>query len=577
MSSEKNIYGLSEGVFKACEFLDLKFPPVKDELSREHVPSDYFGDDLDLDWEKLRAAVIWDSDKFKKIYELFIQKFASQKPLRQCKTDLNIFFCDFLLFADDKNGTLYNDYFDLEFYKKSFAARAEFRTQTNRNKTRILCNSPTDYELLNNKAETNARLNEFLRRDWLSTLACSFDEFKLFTNKHLRFFAKPLGGSYGEGAEIITAAPDENLTELFSRLKEQEMLLEEVVKQHAAISEFCPDTVNTIRVNTFIDVHDDVHILTPGGRFGRLGNVVDNFHGGGYSVMIDPNTGIIISDAINRVHERVSKHPDTGKVFRGFQYPAWENLRETVTEMAKTIPQMRHIGWDLAINDKGETVLIEANINPDVDVQQAPDDVGRLYLYTPLLEELENFQAEEMRTLGWRVNNLRDAETAYRTTAARKNSRLQYAMSKLIPDCASLIDLGCRRQKAAKNFCPDNVKYIPVDFKQHDDEIILCDFNEGDFPNVTADTCLCAFTAEFVELLPQFLNNMCAAAQKQILMWCRPVDKEVNEIYRWYHPFLVDFTEDFLIKSMAQKNFRLNFRYVDSSNRSVIFYDFRRI
>ena len=577
MSSEKNIYGLCEGVFKACQFLGLEFPTIKDELSREHFPSDYFGDDLDLDLEKLRTAVIWDSDKLKKIYGLFIQKFASQQPLRQCKTDLNIFFCDFLLFVDNKNGALYNDYFDLEFYKKSFASRAEFRTQNDRNRTRILCNDPTDYELLNNKAATNAHFNEFLRRDWISTLDCSFEEFKLFTKKHPRFFAKPLGGSYGLGAEIINAAPNENLAELFARLKEQEMLLEEVVKQHAAIAEFCPDTLNTIRVNTFLDVHDDVHILTPGGRFGRLGNVVDNFHGGGYSVMIDPNTGIIISDAINRVHERAHKHPDTGKIFRGFQYPAWENLRETVTEMARTIPQMRHIGWDLAINSEGETVLIEANINPDVDVQQAPDDVGRLYLYTPLINELESFQAAEMQLLGWRVNNLREPETAYRTVSTRTPAHLHYALLNLIPDCASLMDLGCRRQKLAKAFCLDNVNYIPVDFKQYDDEIIACDFNEGEFPDLKVDTCLCAFTAEFVELLPQFLNNMCDAAQKQILMWCRPIDTEGKEIYRWYHPFFVDFTEEFLIETLAQNNFRLTTRYVDSSNRSTVFYDFRRI
>ncbi len=581
MATEKNFYGLSEGVFRACQYLGLKFPEqVPDEPPREHFPSDYFGDDFDLDsetMEDLRSIVIWDSDKFKKIYGIFIQKFASQQPLKQTKTDLNVFFCDFLLFVDNQNGFLYSDYFDFEFYRKSFEERGAFRTQLGRTRTRLLCNDPAEHELLNNKAETNARFAEFLHRDWINTLTCTLEEFQVFVEKHPRFFAKPLGGSFGEGAEIVEVAPNENLTELFERLKGQEMLLEEVVKQHAAIAEFCPDTVNTIRVNTFLDVHDDVHILTPGGRFGRLGNVVDNFHGGGYSVMIDPNSGVITSDAINRVHERASKHPDTGKIFRGFQYPAWENLRETVTKMAKTIPQMRHIGWDLAINDAGETVLIEANINPDVDVQQAPDDTGRLYLYTNILDELESFQAEEMRTLGWRVNNLREADTVYRTTSARTNARLHYALLNLIPDCASLMDLGCRRLKLAKAFCPDNVEYIPVDFKQYDDEIIACDFNDGEFPDLTADTCLCAFTAEFVELLPQFLDNMCAAAQKQILMWCRPVDTEGKEIYRWYHPFLVDFTEKFLIETLAQKSFQLAAQCVDSSNRSIIFYDFRRI
>ena len=567
--AEKNLYGLSEGVFKACEYLGLEFPKVIDEPDREHVPSDYFGDDFDLDEEtieKLRAAAIWDVDKFKKVYANFIEKFASQQPLRQSKTDLNVYFCDFVLFVDDENGFTYSDYFDFEFYRKSFEVRNEFRTQLNRTRTRVLCNDPSDHELLNNKAETNARFADFLHRDWINTMTCTFEEFKFFVEKHPRFFSKPLGGSFGVGAEIITVASNENLEELFARLKEQEMLLEEVVKQHKAISAFCPDTVNTIRVNTFLDVHDVVHILTPGGRFGRVGNVV----------MIDPNTGVIISDAINRVHERAGKHPDTKKKFKGFKYPAWENLRATVTEMAKTIPQMRHIGWDLAINDKGETVLIEANINPDVDVQQAPDDVGRLYLYTPLLDELESYQTNDINFLGWRVNNLRDVETSYRTMSGRTNSRLQFALENLVPDCASLLDLGCRRAKLAKNFCPESVEYFPVDFKQYDDEIIACDFNDGDFPDMTADTCLCAFTAEFVELLPQFLDNMCRAAQKQILLWCRPVDKETKELYRWYHPFLTDFTEKFLIDSMAQNNFQLTAQYIAPSNPSLVFYDFRR-
>ena len=291
MATEKNIYGLSEGVFRACQYLGLKFPEqVPDE--REHFPSDYFGDDFDLDaetMENLRSMVIWDSDKFKKIYGIFIDKFASQQPLKQTKTDLNVFFCDFLLFVDNQNGFLYSDYFDFEFYRKSFEERGEFRTQLGRTQTRILCNDPSEHELLNNKAETNARFAEFLHRDWINTLTCTFEEFQVFVEKHPRFFSKPLGGSFGLGAEIVEVATDEDLAELFARLKEQEMLLEEVVKQHAAIADFCPDTVNTIRVNTFLDVHDDVHILTPGGRFGRLGNVVDNFHGGGYSVMFDPN------------------------------------------------------------------------------------------------------------------------------------------------------------------------------------------------------------------------------------------------------------------------------------------------
>ena len=582
MDTDKNIYGLSEGVFKACQFLGLEFPPElpkEFDPSEEHVPSDYFGDDFDFDeetTEKLRSAAMWEIEKFKRIYSTFIEKFSSQNPLRQSKTDLNVYFCDYVLFVKNQNGFTYSDYFDFEFYRKSFELRDEFRLQLQRTETRIICNDPCEADLLNNKAETNAFFDKFLRRDWINTLTCTFEEFTHFIKKHPRFFAKPLDGSFGMGAEIISVTPDENLQALFERLKEQEMLMEEIVKQHEEISSFCPDTVNTIRVNTFFDVHNVVHILTPGGRFGRIGNVVDNFHGGGYSVMIDPKTGIIVSNAINRVHERVDKHPDTGKVFKGFQYPFWENLIETVTEMAKTISPMRHIGWDLAINDEGKTVIIEANINPDVDVQQAPDDTGRLYIYTPLIDELQNYKDEEMRFLGYRINNLRDFDSSYKAMGARQNSRLQYAINHLIPGCESLMDLGCRRAKLAGTLCPENVKYYPVDYKKYDDEIIVCDFNDEEFPDIKVDTCLCAFTAEYVEHLPQFLANMCSAAQKQILMWCRPVDKETKPIYRWNHPFLTDFTEDFLIETIEKTDFKLFSRYVAPSNRSVIFYDFRK-
>ena len=569
MSAEsgKNIYGLSEGVFKACQFLGLKFPPtVPAELQPPHksAPSDYFGDDFELDdtaIKKLRRARKWSEAQFAKTYK----KFSA------------VYFCDFVLFDANQNGASVSDYFDFEFYNKTFATRKEFRTQKYRNLTRVVCNDPCDKNLLNNKGETNELFADFLHRDWLKLGTGTFDDFKIFVDKHPRFFSKPYVGSFGSGAQIINVNSTENLQNIFDKLKSENRIIEEIVVQHEALAAFCSDTVNTIRVNTFLDIHNVVHILTTGGRFGRVGKVVDNFHGGGFSVIIDPKTGVIISDGINRLHERAQKHPDTGKTFKGFQYPCWTEICATVTKMAKRIPQMRHIGWDIGINNDGEIVLIEANINPDVDVQQAPHDTGILHLYTPLIEELRNYKREQMKLLGWRVNNLRDFRSAYDAGIPLQDTRLKFAMDKLAPDSTSLLDVGCRQDKFAKAVCPAHVKYYSVDFEAYDDEIIACDFNKDDFPDIKVDTCVCAFTAEFVERFPQFLVNMCNAAQKQILMWCRPVDKENSLGYRWEHPFLTDFTEEFLIKTMEQNNFRLNAQYPSPTARSVILYDFRKI
>lgn len=578
MEYKENTYGLSEGVFKACQFLGLEFPSKAVDKSQP-VPSDYFGDDFELSdeiKEKLKAELKWSDERFAKVYRKFTGKFLIQKCLKHTKTDLNVYFCDQVLFAARQNGTVAKNYFHFAFYNKSFAERSTFFTHKHYLLRQIICNNHDIGLLLHNKAKTDKFFSEFIHRDFFNSCEGTFREFKAFVKKHPRFFSKPVDGGSGRAAQIIQVEPNQNLKELFRELVAGKSLAEEVIVQHEKLSSFCPDTTNTLRIATFFDIHNVVHILTASGRFGRMGTAIDNFTRGGCSVIVDPQTGIVTSDGMNNAHEFFKEHPDTGKKFKGFQYPCWDKVRATVIKMAKLIPQVRHIGWDITINNKGEAVLVEANENADVNIQQAPDDTGRLYLYKPLLEEMQNYKKEQMRLLGYLINEIGDFNSAYNANLLRTHSRLKLATDKLIPDCSSLIDLGCRKTKLLKTVCPEGVQYYPVDFHQYDDEIIACDFNRGEFPAIKADTCLCAFTAEYVELLAQFLTNMCHATNKQILMWCRPVDKELNAKYRWENPFLSDFTEEFLIRTMRENHFELNAQYPDVKYPSMILYDFRK-
>ena len=578
---QKNIYGLSEGVFKACQFLGLKFPtdiPKEFDPSDKHVPSDYFGKDFEFNpvtLKKLLRESKLTEKQFANQYKKFVEKFFTQKSLKHTKTDANVFFCDYILFVKRQTGASCNEYFNFEFYRKSLALQKTFRLRQHTQLTKIICNDFFARSLLWNKAKTNKFFGEFLHRDWLNTGDCTFEEFKTFVKKHAHFFSKIPNGDSGKGAGVVSLNSNEDINKIFKKFRKQKRILEEIVVQHEDISAFCPDTVNTIRINTILDIHNVVHILTANGRFGRKGAVIDNFHGGGVAVVIDPITGIITSEGINEVHERFQAHPDTGKTFKGFQYPSWKKVRAIVEEMAKLIPQLRYVGWDIAINYKGEPLLIEANGSPDLGLQQAADGRGRRYLYEPILEELRKYRTQQMRLLGYRVNNLSDSNFSY-NNPSRTNSRLKFAIDKLIPECASLMDVGCRKGKRVKAVCPEGVKYFPVDYKAYDDEVIACDFNTDDFPDINVDTCLCALTAEYVKHLPQFLANMCNAAQKQILMLCRPVDKERSHEYRRENPFPVDFTEDFLIKTMERNNFKLNKKY-PTDIKSVILYDFRKI
>ena len=578
METENN-YGLSEGVFKACEFLGLKFPAEIKSTGEEHLPSDYFGDDFELDSatkKKLCAECGLSSAAFNRRYTSFSKAYLKQKPLRRNKTNLNIYFCDFLL--SKRKYLLINHYLNLEFYKKSSALQNTFVVADSRIQIQLLFNNGVSRD---DKTKEYKIFSDFLHRDWLDLRQADFGAFKNFAEKHPHFVSKIIDSNQGSSVEVIDIAKDKNLEKLFDRLKAENRVIEEMLRQHESLNSFCADTLNTIRIYTVLDIHDIVHIIAATGKFGRKGQFIDNFHVGGMAATINLKNGVVTSNAINRFHERLKNHPDTGKQFKGFQYPCWEEVLSTVRKMAKMIPQFRHIGWDIAINEKSEVVLVEANSWwPGMNLLQAPDDTGRLYLYAPLLEEMKNYKIQEMKLLGYRVNNIPNFDSSY-ANPSRQENRLKTAVDKLIPNCASVLDLGCRQNKLAKKFCPANVRYYPVDYIKYDDEVYICDFIGGEgniFPNIEADTVLCAFTAEYVEQLPQFLANMCTAAQKQILMICRPMSEtEIVSNYRWSHPFLVDFTEEFLVDTMTQNNFKLIERYPFPENNAVVLYDFRKI
>ena len=577
--SEEKSKTLPDMILKTCEFLGLTVPGGKLlDTKSDPEPSDYFGKDFELTldlMEKVRVACNRRKDNFARIYGEFTRNYFDRK-LDHNETNLNIYFCDYIMFCRNKGMTSIVDYFDFEFYRLPAAVRSTFRLQGHRAQTRFICNDYDASKLLNNKSKTNRIFAEFIHRDWINAYRCSFETFKDFVGKHKKFFVKPVVGSLGNNTSIFELSPDENLEELFQKFKEEIMLLEEVVTQHEIMKSFCPDTVNTLRINTFLDIHNVVHILAASGRFGRLNTIVDNYSSNGYTVTIDPKTGIIISDGINKHHERSKVHPDTGKVFKGFQYPFWNKVRLAVMKMAKLIPTVHHIGWDIAINSEGNVELIEANSNPDVHVQQSADLTGRLHLYQPLIDEYDAWKKTTIDYLGYRINNLKSFLANYNSYAELHDIGVKFALEKLIPKCASLIELGCRKNLFAASLLPEGVKYHPFDFRRHDPETVVCDFNRNKFPKIKADTFLCALIAEFVAPLPSFLEKVCAAAEKQVLMVCRPFDKETSIKFRWEHTVLTDFTEKFLIETMRKNNFELNSRQAVPKNDALIMYDFRK-
>lgn len=378
-----------DGIIASCYYLGC---PLPSNASGEYQPSVYLSP-IDGSFEAIRErlgeTLIPDTAEYENTYYSFRRKFLNMRNLKFNETDLAIFYTDWLLHGKDY-GYRNTDYFDFDFYKSDFETRKSFiSTRRYKRYVRQICIK--DINLFKDKGNFNRKFSEVIRRDWVDTTICSFDEFKQFVDRNPEFFAKPIRGTGGVGAAVIHSE-EYTIEELFKICQERGYIAEERVKQHKELEAFNKDSLNTIRVYALLDIDEVAHITGVFARFGRVGANVDNFHKGGVGAAVDPETGVITTDAVNIIGESVEYHPDSGLRFKGFQIPEYEKLKKTVAKACSICKDInRHVGWDIAIREDGEIEVIEGNATPNFDFLQAVDKIGKYHIYdkylTPMAKE----------------------------------------------------------------------------------------------------------------------------------------------------------------------------------------------
>ena len=237
--------------------------------------------------------------------------------------------------------------------------------------------------VFNNKVCFLQRFEKYVRRDWLDVANSSLDQFSDFILRHTTFVVKPQSSSCGKGVRIENA--NGPLEKLYEEYRTENALLEEVVVQHSKMASIYSGSVNTLRIAA-VRMQDSVEILGAVLRCGSGSGNIDNYHAGGFAAKIDPETGVVVSDGCNMLHERVIKHPDTKVLFHGFQIPYWSKVLEMINNAAKEVDGVRYVGWDVAIREDGP-LLIEGNFEGMFDVLQQPANQGIKSKVLKLLKE----------------------------------------------------------------------------------------------------------------------------------------------------------------------------------------------
>jgi hypothetical protein len=252
----------------------------------------------------------------------------------------------------------FQDYIDYDFAILTPAERATFMTHPVSNELSQKYDHPDHRHVFQDKVEFDRVFAEHLHREWMVVEQGNADQVRAFAQRLGTIVTKEPVGQAGTGVHRYHAADVADWADFHRGLLERgELLIEEVIVQHPDLAAVCPGTVNTTRVTAFFD-GEQTHILAMAQKFGR-GAVSDQMTFGGFYTMLDENGHAVGAgyDSHAHVHEF---HPESGFRIADFQLPMMAEVRAFVDRVARVVPQVQYVGWDIVVTPTGP-VLVEGN------------------------------------------------------------------------------------------------------------------------------------------------------------------------------------------------------------------------
>lgn len=164
-----------------------------------------------------------------------------------------------------------------------------------------------------------------------------------------------------DGRDVKTGR---SILELFQSTK-SDFVLQERITEHSALAHLSPNSLNTIRLTTYI-CEGKVYHAPIAIRFGVGDSVVDNFHAGGLGIGVrDDGTLLKTAWQIDSHHRGIAytQNPNNGEPFEGYKIPYMDRVIDFATKNHGRIPGMGMVSWDFVISEDGRPIVIEINLS----------------------------------------------------------------------------------------------------------------------------------------------------------------------------------------------------------------------
>ena len=184
----------------------------------------------------------------------------------------------------------------------------------------------------------------------------------------------------GKGVRFISFGNEASFAEKKKILKKalkgmkEDIIIQAPIRQHPDLAKLHPRSINTLRIVSLI-IDGKVVILSRSLKVGAGESRLDNGSSGGIYCGVDEDGSLREIGALDdgRV---VRQHPDLGYSFKGIKVPCLDKCDELIKAAHPFMGHHRLISWDIAVDEEGNAVLIEANLvlggSDDVQVVNGP-------------------------------------------------------------------------------------------------------------------------------------------------------------------------------------------------------------
>jgi hypothetical protein len=136
-------------------------------------------------------------------------------------------------------------------------------------------------------------------------------------------------------------------------------LFQSFIKQHKLLSSFSASSVATLRITTTCSDTGEISIRACYLRLGEEGDT--RVRVANVRIPIDVNNGAFSNVGYTLDWLEINRHPESNKDFSNHIFPSFDKVCSVVKELHKKVPYVRCIGWDVAVDELGEILVMEWN------------------------------------------------------------------------------------------------------------------------------------------------------------------------------------------------------------------------